>query len=85
MAKFTLWLTLMERLPTKDILLKFGVNTDNICSFCQEAETINNLFFECRMTSKIWEEILCMIGFTRNSTNWTEEKECLVRKTTMKD
>lgn len=43
-VEFTLWLTLMGRLPTKYRLLKFGVRNDGVCSFCKNAETIKPYF-----------------------------------------
>lgn len=46
-VQFTLWMALHEKLPTKDITLKFGITIDGICSMCPNYEMIGHLFFDC--------------------------------------
>lgn len=52
-AKFILWLTCLERLPTKDRLPHFGVITDGKCVFCDAPESSTRLLFECDITKNM--------------------------------
>ncbi|KAH1222734.1 putative ribonuclease H protein [Glycine max] len=64
-AKFILWMTCLDRLPTKDRLHRFGVVTDCKCVFCGLTETCDHLFFECATTKKVWADILRWISIMR--------------------
>lgn len=45
---FICWLTIMNRLPTKDRLLKWGLNVDVMCLLCGAAEeSRDHVFFSC--------------------------------------
>ncbi|XP_038994267.1 uncharacterized protein LOC120118231 [Hibiscus syriacus] len=42
------WMVILDRLPTKDILARFGIQVDNICGLCGiEQESRNHMFLEC--------------------------------------
>lgn len=43
--KFTLWMGLWKKLPTKDKVAKFGVNVDLKCYFYYCMETMEHSFF----------------------------------------
>lgn len=81
---FHLWLVFHGRIATKDILHKFGIGTDRNCSFCSCEETIEHLYFECRKTRQIWEEMLNWIGYHRQVQNWKDEKSWIIRETNKK-
>ena len=56
---FMAWLALLQRLPTKDRLRRWGLNVTAECVLCSSAlETHHHLFFECSFSSTIWQ------GFT---------------------
>jgi hypothetical protein len=83
-ATFILWLTLMACLPTKDRLARIGVVTDGVCSFCNHAESLEHIFFECNTTQLIWREILSWVGFIRSPSKWSGEKTWLIQETKKK-
>ena len=43
---------------TKDNLLKRGWKGDSKCKFCGLEETIQHLFFDCRMAKFLWNSLL---------------------------
>jgi hypothetical protein len=61
-----LWLLANNKLAIVDNLNKKGLGKPVQCSFCNEAETINHLFFECVVAKTIWsmmsEVLECDIG-----------------------
>jgi hypothetical protein len=63
---FVLWLLAHNKLAIVDNLNKKGLGKPVQCSFCNEAETINYLFFECVVAKTIWsmmsEVLECDIG-----------------------
>ena len=61
---FILWLRLKEKLLTKDKLQ--GVIEDISCPLCKtEVETIDHLFFCCRIANEIWTKIKSWLGISR--------------------
>lgn len=57
-AKFIMWLACLDRLATKERLVKFGVVTNGVCVFCGLPKRQEHILFACSMTSKIWQEVL---------------------------
>src|SRR3954465_538218 len=57
-ARFTLWLAILGRIPTKDRLERIGIRTDGKCTACDNVEAINHIFFACRFTQQIWITLL---------------------------
>lgn len=61
-CSFITWLTLNERLLSKDRLLKLGQVVDQVCVLCNQAnETIPHLFFACEFTKEICTSVLVEI------------------------
>ncbi|GFS40250.1 hypothetical protein Acr_00g0067380 [Actinidia rufa] len=59
-----LWLGLKEKLLTKDKLQ--GVIEDMSCPLCRvEDETIDHLFFCCRIANEVWARINSWLGITK--------------------
>ncbi|KAE8732369.1 Cysteine desulfurase 1 [Hibiscus syriacus] len=60
--KFSLiaWMVLLDRLPTKDRLIRFGIAVgNNVCVLCGVGhESRNHLFLECPFASEIWQAIM---------------------------
>lgn len=56
---FITWLVMHERLLTKDSLLRFGIQADQECSICHQAEeSIPHLFFDCAITKQVCADTL---------------------------
>ncbi|KAF4354750.1 hypothetical protein F8388_026545 [Cannabis sativa] len=46
-----LWLVMLNKLKTKDRLIKMGIMVQEKCSLCEEqAKSIQHLFFDCKET-----------------------------------
>ncbi|XP_039042960.1 uncharacterized protein LOC120182004 [Hibiscus syriacus] len=57
------WMVLLDRLPTKDILVRFGIVTDNLYGLCGASqETRNHLFLECFYACEVWRAIMNSCG-----------------------
>ncbi|XP_062113284.1 uncharacterized protein LOC133824418 [Humulus lupulus] len=57
--KFVDWLVLMQRMPTKDRLFRFGITEDSLCVICgQYVESHRHLFFECQFSKSCQASIL---------------------------
>jgi len=59
-VEFMLWLTLLGRLNTRDMLVKKGIlpQEDNWCGFCaDQPETIDHLLFQCQISWQVWSNI----------------------------
>ena len=54
------WKFLHLSLPTKDILLKSKITSDNICPFCPEIETNIHLIVDCLVAFKLWSKLEVM-------------------------
>lgn len=76
---FISWLLLNDRLATCQYLQKLGVQVDSVCALCQqEEETVQHLFFSCRISSYIWREVMAWSGVSRTAAAWSLEYEYLV-------
>ncbi|GFZ19928.1 laccase 12 [Actinidia rufa] len=61
---FILWLGLKGRLLTRDKLQ--GYIEDQTCPLCREMEeTIDHLFFQCRVGRQVWSQIKLWLGISR--------------------
>lgn len=70
---FLTWLVVLNRCPTRDRLLSWGIATDPACLLCNSTvESRNHLFFECSFSTVIWRRIAykCRLLPT-NSWNFT--------------
>lgn len=64
---------LMWRPPTKDRLVRFDIITDRNCSFCDEEESMEHLFFNCKITPTIWKEI-DLVRYSHNTCRLERRK-----------
>ena len=68
------WLAILDRLPTQDRRLSWGIEVGGNCLLCQtELETRDYLFFGCDYSKSIWERILALCGVRRGIGSWEEE------------
>ncbi|XP_039034030.1 uncharacterized protein LOC120170067 [Hibiscus syriacus] len=67
------WMTLLDRLPTRDRLQRMGIATVGNCDICNEAmETRDHLFLVCPLASYLWEAILLLTGLKRTPLSWED-------------
>ncbi|KAG7531557.1 Reverse transcriptase zinc-binding domain [Arabidopsis suecica] len=53
--KFLTWLMVLDRSPTRDRLLNWGLATDPSCLLCSTSpESRSHLFFDCSFSGAIW-------------------------------
>ncbi|CAH2034101.1 unnamed protein product [Thlaspi arvense] len=53
--KFLTWLFVLNRCPTKDRIINWGLSTDPICLLCNNLpESRNHLYFECSFSWSLW-------------------------------
>ena len=75
------WMAILDRLPTMDRLLSWGLATDGNCKLCQiEPENRDHLFFGCSFSRGIWRTILQLCGLNRRMVSWTEELDWAMQK-----
>ncbi|CAN6803050.1 unnamed protein product, partial [Brassica oleracea] len=56
---FLTWLVLLDRCPTRDRLINWGLNVVPHCLHCNTGqESINHLYFECPYSNTIWTWIV---------------------------
>ncbi|XP_056841874.1 uncharacterized protein LOC130495007 [Raphanus sativus] len=71
---FLTWLVLLDRCPTKDRLIRWGMNVTPLCLLCNTShENRNHLFFDCVYSATIWRQTMDRCGF-HTSTSW----DCIV-------
>ncbi|KAI8529925.1 hypothetical protein RHMOL_Rhmol11G0013000 [Rhododendron molle] len=71
-SSFITWLAIQNRLSTADRLVMFGMNLSPQCSFCQESESHDHLFFNCTFSQQVWCTILSKIHVSWHSRSWHE-------------
>lgn len=91
-AMFSLCLTCLDPLLTKEKLIRFGTMHDKKCIWCDKDETIQHLFVECSQICILWSYVgymfstpllvvgimSCLGGFKWRE-NAFEEKGCFSR------
>jgi hypothetical protein len=60
--KAFLWLLYRGAILTKDDLVKRNWHGNEMCSFCNNYETIQHLYFECALAKFIWRVIQLVSG-----------------------
>ena len=68
------WMTVLNRLPTMDRMLRWGLEIDGKCRLCQDGmESRDHLFFECSFAKEVWRSVLQMYGLNKGILPWNEE------------
>lgn len=61
---FMTWLFVLDRCPTRDRLLRWGLQTDPLCLLCNSSpESRDHMFFQCGFAWGIWESLAPRTGF----------------------
>ncbi|CAJ2669420.1 unnamed protein product [Trifolium pratense] len=79
-AVFIFWLACHSRLATKDRLLKFGLNVNLQCCFCNQEESINHLFFGCTDMKLVWQKVLQWLQVDHVPMAWSGELRWITRQ-----
>ncbi|XP_039033520.1 uncharacterized protein LOC120169447 [Hibiscus syriacus] len=67
------WMALLNKLPTRDRLLKMGISTDSICVNCSNSyESRDYLFSQCTMAVELWNSILTLNRMKTTFLSWNE-------------
>ncbi|XP_039040784.1 uncharacterized protein LOC120179189 [Hibiscus syriacus] len=71
---FITWMVLLNRLPTRDRLLKMGINSEGTCVNCNiEQETRNHIFFsQCPLVVRLWNSIMSLNGLKNAFLTWDD-------------
>ena len=77
---FIAWLAMLNRLPTKDTLMAWGMEMEGNCVFCGEQETKSHLFFGCSFSQRIWKKVLQLCGLQRRVLNWEQEVQWAIQR-----
>ncbi|XP_039037235.1 uncharacterized protein LOC120174477 [Hibiscus syriacus] len=65
------WMTLLDRLPTKERLHHMGLLNDCKCVFCDDLiETRDHLFLHCSMAEYIWKSVFSLSGIQFFPCSW---------------
>ncbi|XP_009792437.1 uncharacterized protein [Nicotiana sylvestris] len=71
---FVLTMAAHDKLYTRDRLQSWGVQVDQECVLCKQAnETIQHLFFKCSYANALWSTLLAWQGIKRSVNGWDEE------------
>ncbi|KAL0650270.1 hypothetical protein Bca4012_092961 [Brassica carinata] len=69
---FLTWLFVLNRCPTRDRLLSWGLQTDSVCLLCNAAaESRDHLFFRCPYTWDLWQIIAAKCGLI-SERDWND-------------
>lgn len=69
---FLSWLLVLNRCPTRDRLLSWGLPTDPNCLLCNSSpESRDHLYFGCSYSWRIWSSIARRCNYTP-STSWNQ-------------
>ncbi|XP_039032502.1 uncharacterized protein LOC120167610 [Hibiscus syriacus] len=67
------WMAILDRLPTKNRLARFGIVTNSVCRLCSSGlESRSHLFSECSYASEAWCAILLLCGLYHVPTGWND-------------
>ena len=78
---FIAWMAVLNRLPTMDRMIKWGIELECCCSLCKQVEeSRDHLFFECPFSKEIWKQILCLCGLRRTVLDWHYEFKWAIQK-----
>lgn len=67
------WLFVLDRCPTRNGLLAWGLQTDAGCLFCnREPESRGHLFFCCDYPYSVWGTLARKLNLSLSSNSWTD-------------
>lgn len=71
---FNMWVSHLNRLPTKQRMFSWGIISSSLCTFCSlDCESRDHLFITCSYSSEIWLSVLERIDPNRSLfLSWSE-------------
>lgn len=73
------WMFILNRCPTRDRLLSFGLSVDPMCLLCNQApESRDHLFFACHYSYSVWSNLALRISRFSSSMDWNNLLEDLI-------
>ncbi|CAN7125978.1 unnamed protein product, partial [Brassica rapa subsp. narinosa] len=69
---FTMWIAVLDRLPTRNRLASWGMLTPISCCLCSSSdESRDHIFVECDYTKELWRQMLIKLSdTTRTFDSW---------------
>lgn len=81
---FLTWLTVLDRCPTKERMLRWGIQIDSACVLCNASlETRDHMYFECPYSWSLWTELAAKAQW-QPSRDWASELNCMQTSTAPK-
>ncbi|KAG5387133.1 hypothetical protein IGI04_038604 [Brassica rapa subsp. trilocularis] len=73
------WLFVLDRCPTRNRLLAWGLQTDAGCLLCNRyQESRDHLFFDCEYSYAIWGSLATRLNFSLQSNSWNDSLQALI-------
>ncbi|XP_039051217.1 uncharacterized protein LOC120192513 [Hibiscus syriacus] len=70
------WMVILDRLPTRDRLIRMGIVSDSLCILCNEDnESRNHLFVECTYATSLWNSIMNLSSMRDIHRSWDSRIE----------
>ena len=71
--RFLTWLFVLNRCPTKDRMVNWGINVDQSCILCNSGqESRDHMFFSCSYTWEIWSTLTRCSPLSPAPSNWDD-------------
>lgn len=65
------WMFVLDRCPTRNRLISWGLQTDPLCLLCNlQPESRNHIYFQCPFSAGIWRKLSAKLGLTVTSDDW---------------
>ncbi|KAE8705742.1 hypothetical protein F3Y22_tig00110418pilonHSYRG00158 [Hibiscus syriacus] len=72
-------MVILDRMPTKDRLARFGLIVDNVCGLCGTGvESRDHLFIDCSYAKGVWRAVLSACGLSYVACTWVEHLHWLL-------
>ncbi|CAH2033720.1 unnamed protein product [Thlaspi arvense] len=67
------WLFMLNRNPTFDRMVAWGLDVETICLLCgSSSESQNHLFFDCPFSNRVWSALLLKLDILNAPTSWAQ-------------
>lgn len=73
------WVMLLNRSPTRDRLLSWGLQIEHLCLLCNSSsESRNHLYFDCPFSLAVWSHFANRLNISISSTAWDDVTHSLL-------
>ncbi|XP_018487809.1 uncharacterized protein LOC108858367 [Raphanus sativus] len=70
---FNMWVSQLNRLPTRSRISRWAPQTSSLCCLCNTLEeTRDHLLITCDFSSEVWSLVLSRLNRSRNLLSWSE-------------